>query len=111
MQTDPARVRRTDPGEPEKCPVYALHKVYSDADILSWVETGCRSAGIGCLDCKKPLIDSIVEEQRPLHERAAEYEGNPDLIRSILEEGRERARDAARDTLDEVRSAMGLNYR
>ena len=111
MQTDPARVRRIDPGEPEKCPVYALHKAYSDANTRSWVEIGCRSAGIGCLDCKKPLIDAIVEEQRPLRERAADYEGNPDLIRSILEEGRERARDAARDTLDEVRSAMGLSYR
>jgi tryptophanyl-tRNA synthetase len=111
MQTDPQRVRRTDPGEPEKCPVWGLHQVYSDADTQEWVQTGCRSAGIGCLECKKPLIDSIIEEQRPLHERAREYEGNPDLVHAIIEEGCEHARDAARDTLEEVRTAMGLNYR
>ena len=111
MQTDPQRVRRTDPGEPEKCPVWGLHKVYSDAATQEWVQVGCRSAGIGCLDCKKPLIDSIVEEQRPLHERAREYEENPELVRSIIEEGCEQARDAARETLEEVRQAMGLNYR
>ncbi|HBF93515.1 MAG TPA: tryptophan--tRNA ligase, partial [Marinobacter adhaerens] len=107
----PQRVRRTDAGEPEKCPVWGMHKIYSDADTQEWVQTGCRSAGIGCLDCKKPLIDAIVEEQRPLHERAREYEGNPDLVHSILQEGREHARDAARDTLEEVRAAMGLHYR
>lgn len=87
MQTDPQRVRRTDPGEPDKCPVWGLHRIYSDADTQEWVQTGCRSAGIGCLDCKKPLIDAIVEEQRPLHERAREYENNPDLVHSILQEG------------------------
>lgn len=111
MQTDPQRVRRTDPGEPEKCPVWGLHKVYSDEDTKDWVQRGCRSAGIGCLDCKKPLIEAIVEAQRPIHERAREYEENPELIRSIIDEGCERARDAARDTLDEVRQAMGLKYR
>ena len=111
MQTDPQRVRRTDPGEPEKCPVWGLHKVYSDGETRDWVEKGCRSAGIGCLDCKKPLIDAIVSEQKVLHERAQEYEGNPELVRSIIEEGCERARDAARDTLSEVRRAMGLEYR
>ncbi|MFP3978626.1 MULTISPECIES: tryptophan--tRNA ligase [Marinobacter] len=111
MQTDPQRVRRTDPGEPEKCPVWGLHKVYSDESTKEWVQTGCRSAGIGCLDCKKPLIDAIVEEQRPIRERALEYENSPDLVHSILQEGREHARDAARDTLDEVRAAMGLSYR
>ncbi|SFM24925.1 tryptophanyl-tRNA synthetase [Marinobacter zhejiangensis] len=111
MQTDPQRVRLTDPGEPEKCPVWGLHEVYSDEDTKQWVQKGCRSAGIGCLECKKPVIDAIVEEQRPLHERAAEYESSPDLVRSIIEEGCERARDAARDTLEEVREAMGLSYR
>ncbi|WP_198962798.1 tryptophan--tRNA ligase [Mangrovitalea sediminis] len=111
MQTDPARVRRTDPGEPERCPVWGLHKVYSQDDTKEWVQQGCRSAGIGCLDCKKPLIDAIVAEQKILHERAAEYEGNPELVRSIIEEGCEQARAAARDTLDEVRRAMGLSYR
>ena len=85
-------------------PSHALH-------IQALTPSGCRSAGIGCLDCKKPLIDSIIEEQKPLHDRAREYEGNPDLVRSILEEGREQARDAARDTLEEVRAAMGLSYR
>jgi tryptophanyl-tRNA synthetase len=111
MQTDPQRVRRTDPGEPEKCPVWGLHKVYSDNDTQEWVQAGCRSAGIVCLECKTPLIDSIVEEQKPLHKRAEEYENNPDLVRAIIEEGCEHARDAARDTLEEVRAAMGLSYR
>jgi len=111
MQTDPKRVRRTDPGDPEKCPGWELHKISSAADPQVGVPYGCRRACIGCLDCKKPLIDSIVEEQRPLHERAREYENNPDLVHSILQEGREHARDAARDTLEEVRAAMGLHYR
>jgi tryptophanyl-tRNA synthetase len=111
MQTDPQRVRRTDPGEPEKCPVWGMHQVYSDDSTCDWVQNGCRSAGIGCLDCKKPLIDAIIEEQKPLHERARDYEENPDLVRSILQEGRDQASDAARDTLEEVRTAMGLSYR
>lgn len=111
MQTDPQRVRRSDPGEPEKCPVWSLHKVYSDDDTKEWVQHGCRSAGIGCLDCKKPLIEALLAEQEPLHERAKEYEGNPELVKSIIEEGCEQARDAARDTLEEVRKAMGLSYR
>lgn len=88
-----------------------MHKVYSDEATCAWVQEGCRSAGIGCLECKTPLIEAIVEEQKPLHERAKEYEDNPDLVYSILQEGREHARDAARDTLEEVREAMGLSYR
>ncbi len=111
MQTDPQRVRRNDPGDPEKCPVWDLHKVYSGETTQQWANAGCRSAGIGCLDCKQPVIDAIIEEQRPLRERAADYESNPDLIHAIIEEGSERARDAARDTLDEVRAAMGVDYR
>ncbi|OEY67404.1 tryptophan--tRNA ligase [Marinobacter sp. X15-166B] len=111
MPTDPQRVRRTDPGEPEKCPVWGLHKVYSEAPTLDWVHTGCTTAGIGCLDCKGPLIEAINEELRPIQERAADYENNPDLVHSIIDEGCEEARDAARETLSEVRSAMGLNYR
>lgn len=111
MQTDPQRVRRTDPGEPEKCPVWSLHTVYSDNATQSWVQEGCRSAGIGCLDCKKPVIDAIIAEQKPLRERGLEYEENPELVKSIIEEGCEQARDAARDTLDEVRRVMGLSYR
>jgi len=111
MQTDPQRVRRSDPGEPEKCPVWDLHKIYSDSTTQDWVEQGCRSAGIGCIECKQPVIDAILAELKPVHDRAAEYENNPDLVRSIIDEGCEEARDAARDTLDEVRKAMGLVYR
>lgn len=111
MPTDPARVRRTDPGDPDKCPVYQLHLVYTDQATHDWVNQGCRSAGIGCLDCKKPVIDAISEELAPMQQRAAEYESNPDAVRMILNEGAERARDAARDTLNEVRQAIGLSYR
>ncbi|MGN5517493.1 tryptophan--tRNA ligase [Halopseudomonas sp. Lyrl_26] len=111
MPTDPARVRRTDAGDPDKCPVYQLHLVYTDQATHDWVNQGCRSAGIGCLDCKKPVIDAICAELGPIQQRAVEYEGNPDAVRLILNEGAERARDAARDTLNEVRQAMGLSYR
>ena len=111
MPTDPARVRRTDPGDPDKCPVYQLHLVYTDKATHDWVNEGCRSAGIGCLDCKKPVIDAICTELAPMQARAVEYENNPDAVRLILTEGAERARDAARDTLAEVRQAIGLNYR
>ena len=111
MQTDPVRVKRTDPGDPDKCPVYELHKVYSDADTLKWVQEGCRSAGIGCLDCKKRLSDKVVAEIAAMRQRAQEYEENRDLVRGIVAEGCEKARDLARQTLDEVRQAMGMNYR
>ncbi|MGI9324147.1 MAG: tryptophan--tRNA ligase [Pseudomonadales bacterium] len=111
MQTDPQRVRRTDPGDPEKCPVYAMHRVYSDEATLAWAADGCRSAGIGCIDCKKPLIDSINAEQLILRERARQYEEQPDLVQSILQEGSEKARDAAKDTLEEVRAAIGIEHR
>ena len=111
MPTDPARVRRNDPGDPAKCPVYQLHQVYTDKATHDWVQAGCRSAGIGCIDCKKPIIDAISAELEPMQQRAAEYEANPDAVRMILNEGTERARDAARDTLIEVRQAMGLQYR
>ncbi len=108
MQTDPARVRRSDPGDPEKCPVWDLHRIYSDEPTRAWVNEGCRSAGIGCLDCKKPVIDKIVEEVRTFRRRAQEFEENPDLLRSIVAEGAEKAREAARQTLDDVRRAMHL---
>lgn len=111
MQTDPARVRRSDPGDPEKCPVWDLHRIYSDDSTREWVWNGCRNAGIGCIDCKKALEEKVIEEQKGFRERGREYEDNPELVRSILEEGRERARDAARDTLQEVRRVMGLEYR
>ena len=111
MTTDPARVRRKDPGDPNKCPVFDLHKIYSDAERKNWVIQGCKSGGIGCIDCKKPLIDSILEEQQPMRERAKQYEENPDLVKSIVSEGCEKARNIAKSTLEEVRSVMGLDYR
>jgi tryptophanyl-tRNA synthetase len=108
MQTDPARVRRTDPGDPEKCPVWDLHKLYSDEPTRAWVDHGCRSASFGCLDCKKPLIERIVEEVTGMRKRAQEFQENPDMVATILTEGGEKARAAARATLDEVRRAMHL---
>ncbi|CAM3786408.1 tryptophan--tRNA ligase [Ectopseudomonas alcaliphila] len=111
MPTDPARVHRDDPGEPQRCPVWSLHQLHSSAEQLHWVIEGCRSASIGCLDCKSALCSSLQAELTPLQQRAVDYEENPDLVRSILAEGAERARDEARETLAEVRMAMGLNYR
>ena len=111
MTTDPQRVRRNDPGNPDVCPVYQLHEVYSDDETREWVREGCTSAGIGCIDCKNPLIDSVLEEQQPMRERARQYEENPDLVKSIVAEGCEKARSIAKATLEEVRTAMGLDYR
>lgn len=111
MQTDPARVRRTDPGEPERCPVWELHKVYSDQPTQEWVLKGCRSAGIGCLECKQPVIDAIIAEQEPFHERAQPYLDQPGLLRDIMDEGCARARTLAQETMVDVREAMGLAYR
>ncbi|WP_373317934.1 tryptophan--tRNA ligase [Sediminicurvatus halobius] len=111
MPTDPARVRRSDPGEPTKCPVYDLHRLYSDAGTREWVEQGCRSAGIGCLDCKQPLIEAVQAEVAPIREKAAELEADPDTVRQIVAEGCERARGVARETMKDVRAAMGLEYR
>ena len=108
MQTDPARVRRNDPGDPDKCPVWDLHKIYSDDSTRKWVVEGCRTAGIGCLECKQPLIDKVVEEISGMRRRAQEFEDNPDLVRNIIAEGADKAREAARQTLDEVRRAMHL---
>ncbi len=110
MTTDPARVRRTDPGDPEKCPVWQFHKVYSSEDTKNWVVQGCKSAGIGCLDCKQPVIDAIVAEQKPWRERAEQYLSNPKQVHWIVEMGTERARTVARQTMKDVRGAMGLNY-
>lgn len=110
MMTDPARKRRSDPGDPGKCPVFALHEIYSAEDVKSWATDGCRSAGIGCVDCKGPLIDAINAEQSIFAERAEQFENNPDLVRAILLEGSEKARDEARDTLDEVRAAVGIGH-
>lgn len=110
MPTDPARVRRTDPGDPDKCPVWQLHLVYSDDACRDWVKTGCRSAGIGCLECKQPVIDGILREQAPMHERAQAFLDDPALLRSIIAEGNQKARKLAQETMRDVREAMGLNY-
>ena len=111
MQTDPARVRRNDPGDPDKCPVWDLHKIYSDTATQEWVQQGCRSAGIGCLDCKKRLSDAIVIDIIAIRERAREFVENRDLVRAIIAEGCEKARDVARQTLEDIHQAMGMNYR
>ncbi|MGB5474838.1 MAG: tryptophan--tRNA ligase [Gammaproteobacteria bacterium] len=110
MPTDPARVRRTDPGNPDICPVWQLHQVYSNDEVKDWVRSGCTSAGIGCLDCKQPVIDGILTELRPIQERAHEFEQDPGRVRSIIHDGSEAARDVARQTLAEVREVMGLKY-
>ena len=110
MPTDPARVRRTDPGDPAKCPVWELHKVYSSQEARDWVVTGCKSAGIGCLECKQPVIDAINAELKPIRERAAAYDEDPSLVRNIIADGCEKANDLADETMRDVREAMGLNY-
>ena len=111
MQTDPARVRRSDPGDPDKCPVWDLHRIYSSDATKSWVQAGCRSAGIGCLECKKPLIESVITEIDGIRKRAREFEESPEVVGNIIADGCERAREAARMTMDDVRSAIGLEYR
>ncbi len=111
MPTDPARIRRTDAGNPDVCPVWQLHEVYSDEGQKQWVQQGCRSAAIGCLECKRPVIEAINAELIPMRERGMAFEESPDLLRSILSEGAERARDVAADTLADVRQALGLAYR
>ncbi len=108
MPTDPARVRRTDPGDPKNCPVWQFHKVYSDEETCAWVQEGCKTAGIGCVECKQPVIDAVIAELKPLQERAKEYIEDPNAVKAIIDEGCEAARDVARDTLEEVRKAMGL---
>ena len=110
MPTDPARVKRTDPGNPDKCPVWQFHLVYSDENRRQWVTQGCTSAGIGCLECKQPVIDGILAEQQPMLERAEPYVSNPRIVREIVDAGTERARITARETMRDVREAMGLNY-
>ena len=110
MQTDPARVHRSDPGTPEKCPVWSLHQIYSDQTTRDWAHNGCTTASIGCLDCKQPVIDAIIAEQRPLHERAQKYLDDPSLVRAIVADGCERARKLAEETMRDVRDAMGLSY-
>ena len=110
MPTDPARVRRTDPGNPEKCPVWQLHKVYSDQTTRDWVWKGCTTAGIGCIECKQPVIEGVLKEQEPMRERAQQYLDDPSLVRAIIADGCDKARKLAQETMRDVREAMGLSY-
>jgi len=110
MPTDPARVRRSDPGDPAKCPVWQFHLVYSDDKTRDWVQHGCKNAEIGCLDCKSPIIDSILAEQTPMLERIMKYEEDPTLVRNIIADGCEKANKLAEETMRDIREAMGLNY-
>jgi tryptophanyl-tRNA synthetase len=110
MPTDPARVRRTDIGDPKKCPVWELHAVYSDEQTQDWVQQGCTSAGIGCLECKEPLIQNVLKEQQPMLERAQKYLDDPSLLRALIADGCDKARKTAQETMRDVREAMGLDY-
>lgn len=110
MPTDPARVRRVDPGDPDKCPVWQFHRIYSSTEVKEWVQKGCKTAGIGCLECKQPVIDAINQQLAPMQEIAKEYAEDPVLVKSILAEGSEEARKEARETLDEVKAAMHIDY-
>jgi tryptophanyl-tRNA synthetase len=110
MPTDPARVKRSDPGDPDKCPVWQLHLVYSDEKTRQWASQGCRTAGIGCLECKQPVIESVLAEQAPMRERAQKYLDDPTLVRNIVADGCEKARRLARETMRDVRESMGLAY-
>ncbi len=110
MQTDPQRVRRSDPGDPDKCPVWQFHLVYSDEETKQWVQKGCRSASIGCIECKQPVIDAVLKEQEPMRERAQIYLDDPQLVRNIIADGCEKARKLAQETMRDVREAMGLDY-
>ena len=110
MQTDPQRVRRSDAGDPEKCPVWQFHVVYSTEDTRQWVQTGCRSAGIGCIECKQPVIDAVLHEQEPMHERAQRYLDDSRLVRDIIADGCDKARTLAQETMRDVRQSMGLDY-
>lgn len=110
MPTDPARVRRTDPGDPARCPVWQLHEVYSDDQKREWVQNGCKNATIGCIECKQPVIDAVLAELKPIQERAAQYAEDPTLVKNIVADGCEKARKLARETMRDVREAMGLSY-
>lgn len=110
MQTDPQRVRRTDAGDPDKCPVWQFHQIYSNDEVKSWVSAGCRSAGIGCIECKQPVIEGVLKEQEPMRERARMYEEDPQLVKNIIADGCEKARKLAQETMRDVREAIGLDY-
>ncbi len=111
MPTDPARIRRTDPGDPEKCPVWQYHQVYSTSETKDWVQAGCKAADIGCIDCKKPIIEAVLDELKPIQEKIARYQEDPEAVQAILNDGCEEAKDVAKETLEEVRQSMGLVYK
>ena len=108
MVTDTARVRRTDPGEPEKCPAFQLHRIYSTPEEVREVSEGCRSAGIGCLDCKKVMIRHVIDDLAPFRENLSRYEKRPDDIRDVVAQGNRVAGEEAAATMSEVRSALTL---
>jgi tryptophanyl-tRNA synthetase len=108
MVTDPARVRRSDPGDPDVCPVGDLHKVFSLPATLEKVYAGCRSAGIGCIECKGWAADAIIAELQPMQQRRRQYEEQPRLVHDILHSGSELARARAEETMEQVRQAMQL---
>ncbi|UDG82313.1 tryptophan--tRNA ligase [Candidatus Vallotia cooleyia] len=110
MPTDPARVYRSDPGNPDKCLVWQFHKIYTDQSTHEWVQRGCRNAGIGCLECKQPVIDRILLEQQIMLERAQKYMDDPSMLRAIVADGCDKARKLAYETMRDVREAMGLSY-
>ena len=110
MPTDPARVKRSDPGNPDVCPVWQLHLVYSDQQRKDWVRQGCTTAGIGCLECKQPVIDAVQAELAPMRERAQTYLDDPTLVKNIIADGCDRASKLAGETMRDVREAMGLSY-
>ena len=110
MPTDPARVRKTDPGDPARCPVWQLHEVYSDQNTKDWVQKSCKNAAIGCIECKQPVIEAILREQQPMMERAQKYLDDPTLLRAIIADGCDKARKTAQETMRDVREAMGLDY-
>lgn len=110
MPTDPARVRRTDVGDPAKCPVWQLHQIYSNQATQDWAQAGCKTAGIGCIECKGPVIEGVLAELKPIQARAAQYAEDPTLVKNIVAEGCEKARKLARETMRDVREVMGLNY-
>ena len=110
MPTDPARVKRTDAGNPDRCPVWQLHQVYSDDAKKDWVRQGCTSAAIGCIECKQPVIEAVQAELAPMRERAQAYLDDPTLVKSIIADGCDKARKLAHETMRDVREAMGLDY-
>jgi tryptophanyl-tRNA synthetase len=110
MPTDPARIKLTDAGDPQKCPVWQLHEIYSDDKTRNWVVEGCTKAKMGCVECKQPVISAVIDEILPMQERVRKYQKDIDLIKQIIFEGSEKARLVAKETMSEVRDAMGINY-